>query len=778
MSQPIEELYVELNAVGEDDAARDVKRAVDKMERDVDQASREMERDLSSAFKDAADSIERELERSGSILSKTAVRQRKEILNLGNDIVEVFDDVGDAVTGVAGALRGGGGGGGGGLVGDLAQMGSQLRGISALLPSPLIAGLVAAVPAIIALGGALLDLSGIVAALPAAFAVMQAGLFTLKTAFSGVGDAIKALETGNIEKINEAMKDLAPAAQAFAREIHALQEPLGQLRKTVQQAFFAPFQGEITKLVRAALPTLSRGMADVADAFGNFARELFQLLGSNDILEDIGDVFETTARIIENISPSVIKLLGVMFGVIERGLPFVERAFGALGDGMERFAGFLSGSLQDGSFEDFLEGGINVLKDLGDLAGSVFELMKALFGDAGDEGRTFIQTLTEMVDKLTEFLNSAEGQDALQRLLDTLPLLLTTIEGAVTLFAAIVVITERWYQFLEDLGGAVVTAGEAIGNFFAGVYDWVLRAGEATGDFFGKVGTFFSELPGKVTSALQALPGLAASLLQDLIDGVTYAIGFIVGTITGFFLGLPTQAGEALSALVTTAVNMLSDLRDRAIGIVLTLATRVTDTVKNMVDRVVGFFRDLPGRAGGAVSSLPQRIMDVLGSLARRAYQAGKDMLNGLRNGIADAIGGAIDAARNAASRIVKGFKDALIIGSPSKLMADEVGAPIIQGVAVGMRQEQPAISDTLNSLTNAATSTVPGLAAGSARGGDTGVSTGTTQSIVFDAGAVQVVFEGVVPTEAEATRTGAAVGQGIAQTLSRRDVRTLVRTA
>lgn len=776
MSQPIEELYVELNAVGEESAARDVKRAVDEMERDVDRASREMERDLTDAFEDASRSIRRSLEDGSSILSKQAVKQRNALKSIADTAEEAFDDVTDSVKKAAGAVGGGGDGGGGrSLFSGLAQVGNQLRGISALLPSPLVAALIAAVPAVIALGGALAQLSGLALALPAAFAVMQAATITLKTAFSGLGDAIKALDTGNAEKIKEAMEGLAPAAQRFAREVHALQKPLENLRKTVQQAFFKPFEGELTRLVKTALPTLRVGMADVGAAFGEFANQLFELLRDNDILEVVGDVFESTANIVRNLTPTMIKLIGVFFGVIEHGLPFIERAFGALDRGLAAVSGWLSGSLQSGSFEDFIESGILVLKDLGDLARSVFELLGALFGNSGDEGRTFIQTLTEMTDKLTEFLNSAEGQMILQRVLDTLPAALKIIEGAVIVIAGLLLALEGVAQFFELVGTAAATAGFAIGTFFSAVFDWVTRTAGTVGDFFGRVGTFFSELPGKITAALQALPGLAASLLQDLIDQVSYSIGFVVGTIVGFFLGLPTQAGDALNSLLATVVDLLTSLRDRAIGIILTLASRTVETVKNMIDRVVGYFRDAPDRASSAISSLPRRIAEVLSSLAKRAYQAGRDMLSGLKNGIGDAIGGAIDAARNAAHRIVDGFKDALKIGSPSKLMADEVGVPIVQGVGVGLQREGPTLRNTLNDLTTSATSGVPGLVAGVGRS-DT-VAAGAGQSVVFGPGAVQVVFEGAVPTEAEARRTGEAVGQGIAQTLNRRDIRTLVRT-
>lgn len=48
--------------------------------------------------------------------------------------------------------------------------------------------------------------------------------------------------------------------------------------------------------------------------------------------------------------------------------------------------------------------------------------------------------------------------------------------------------------------------------------------------------------------------------------------------------------------------------------------------------------------------------------------------------------------------------------------------------------------------------------------------------SIVFSPGSVAVSFEGVVPSEADALRTGYAVGNGIMDAMARRDARLSVR--
>ncbi len=830
MSQPIDVSYVELRALGEDDAARDIKRAVDDMERDVDRASRSMEADLSGAFASAADDIERALERSGSILTKEATRQRHAWRSIGDEAVEAFDDVTDAIDEATDALGGGGGGGGGGsLVSSLAHMGSQLRNISVLAPSPLVAGLIAAVPAIIALGGALADLSAIMLALPAAISVLIAGFATLKVAFSGMGEAVEALASGDLEKINEAMKKLAPAAQEVAREVNRLREPFAALRREVQQSFFAPLVGDLTRVSNAVMPSLRKGMTDVAAALGEFGSGLADVLSRGDNAFTLGQIFDSTARIIRDISPDVLGFIDQLFSMIKEALPFVERAFSALGDGLKSVNQFLGDTTESGEFDKFLEDAFATMKDLFDLTKEVFGLLKSVFGDAGDEGRTFIQSLTDMTAKMTAFFESADGQEIIQRLLDTLPALVSTLEAGGAIIGFLLVGWNGWMKALEDVGGAVVAAGKAIGDFFQAAWDWVQRAGSAVGGFFtslgewfkgvgksisdawesvknfgGQVLTFLEELPGKILGFLQDLPGMLGNLFTTALNQAAYWVGFGIGTIVAYFRDLPQNLWEKLQLLISFVTNAFTTVRDRGIALVLQLVDKVVEFVTGLPERIANgltalvdkvrsfftrtrdegqsrirdlingvqdFFSKLPERVGNALNNFRNRVVSIFTSIKDRAYNIGRDIINGIKNGITDAIQGAVRLARDAAGRIVKGFKDALSTGSPSKVTRDEVGRPIAQGIGVGIEAEQSGLRTKINQLIGNVVPTLSVPATGVAGSG----SSGTV--VNFDTGAVQVVFEGVVPTEDEARRTGTAVGQGIAQTLARRNVRTLVRT-
>lgn len=877
MSQPIDVAYVELHARGERDAARDINDAVQGIERDVERASKEINADLSNAFADAADAIEAHMNAIDKTLTITTNRQKKAWDGVADSIEDAlsdaedqitdtaksfgginaeiektkreirrlareFDDLGDRgileqighlrkvqreLTNVRTLLQGAGDDVRGGLLQSLAQAGSTLRNISVLLPSPLVAALIAAVPAVIALGGALGQLLGLLLLIPGALAVLATIGGVLKVAFSGIGDAVKALKSGDVDKIKEAMKSLSPSARAFALELFKLQKPLGALKRAIQESLLKPLRGDLTRLANTLLPTFTRGLTGVGKALGKFMSDLLDLLGEQDIKNVFADLFASVDRIVSSLSPSIIKFIGTLFGVIEHSLPFVERMFDALGLGFDKLSDFLGGAMKTGDFERFLENAFAVMTDLGELMKSLGKLLGALFGDAGDEGRTFIQTLTMIVDKMTAFLNSDEGKDIIQRLLDSLPQMMALLEASLVLFGLLATSVEMSFQAIETFGGWIVIATKATGDFFQMLWGWLKIAagavvsffvaiggffamlggklaevGVAIGTFFMSVVSFFASLPGKILTAIQAIPGLVVGVFKLLFDSTTYMVGFMIGTIVGLMIMLPgkiigaivslsklvgnvflsVQAtmGRLTLAAIALVVGFFVALPGRVYGAIVRISTLIGSVFLSVqatmgrltlaaINAVINFFRQLPGKSTSALSGLGPAIARVFNGIVSGAFNIGRNIINGIVDGIKSGVGFAIDAAKRAANNILDGMKDALGIGSPSKVFADEVGKQIPAGVGVGVAEGATDLRSTIDGMINVATPEI---------NSSVNVNAGGGGAVTFSPGAVQVIFSGVVPTAGEARQTGNLIGEQIAMTLAQRDVMIAVRTA
>jgi phage-related protein len=108
--------------------------------------------------------------------------------------------------------------------------------------------------------------------------------------------------------------------------------------------------------------------------------------------------------------------------------------------------------------------------------------------------------------------------------------------------------------------------------------------------------------------------------------------------------------------------------------------------------------------AGGLISSIGEilKIVPKLFTALRDKFKntdwkgIGKNIIEGIGDGIKNAVGGVVETAKNAAKSIFDGVKGFFGINSPSRLFRDEVGKYIPQGIAVGVENEMPETADRI----------------------------------------------------------------------------------
>ncbi|AIG81248.1 Hypothetical protein AJAP_42385 (plasmid) [Amycolatopsis japonica] len=186
---------------------------------------------------------------------------------------------------------------------------------------------------------------------------------------------------------------------------------------------------------------------------------------------------------------------------------------------------------------------------------------------------------------------------------------------------------------------------------------------------------FLKELPGKIISFLSDAHNWLVQKGRDLLIGMGRGIINAYEAVKTWFVELPGKIkqffSDAWNWLVQKGAEMLIGLRNG---------------VTNSYEGVKRWFSELPGRIGDFFSNAGRWLLD-----------AGRWLVEGLWNGITGAASWIWGKIRDFAAGIVSGFKSALGIQSPSRVMA-ELGAFLAQGLAVG-------IDDHADQAVNAATS-------------------------------------------------------------------------
>ena len=110
--------------------------------------------------------------------------------------------------------------------------------------------------------------------------------------------------------------------------------------------------------------------------------------------------------------------------------------------------------------------------------------------------------------------------------------------------------------------------------------------------------------------------------------------------------------------------------------------------------------------ASGIVQAIPN-VISAMKSAAQGAFNAfkeinwlelGANVISGIVSGITGAAGSLFGSLKDLASQALNAAKDALKVGSPSRLFRDEVGRWIPRGISVGIEDTVPEVEATLSS--------------------------------------------------------------------------------
>lgn len=347
-----------------------------------------------------------------------------------------------------------------------------------------------------------------------------------------------------------------------------------------------------------------------------------------------------------------------------------------------------------------------------------------LFAAAAPAAQLFLDKLNGVVSRFAEWATSAEGQETINAFLTRALEIMSQLWGiAVELGRTLSIFwaegNEAGGTFLEKIRGILENFNnwlntpegrEALSQWFADSVVAIQKVGEVLGALI----RLFDELDNPLTRQ-------AFTFLLQALKWVVEAIVFGQTVFQSF-----TNKVQSGAIAVRAAFGTISAVIQVARGHLQLL----TDAARLSFQRISDFF----GRVPGAISAAFGRAGDIL-------YDAGRQIMNGLKNGIAAAAAAVYRFISGVAAGISYAFKSALGIRSPSRVFA-EYGKNISEGLARGIAESTGLVDAALGNLVDSSmlsniNTPVSNLATqGSATSASTAASAGST----FENGAITVV--------------------------------------
>lgn len=474
--------------------------------------------------------------------------------------------------------------------------------------------------------------------------------------------------------------------------------------------------------------------------YGGTASEMYRLLQD---AANLNEEFASTAKF----SMDSKGHLEANFADITEAIHIVQTEMGITGTTAKEASETISGSIASakGAFDNFLNGtgspealaesmvtaGKNVLRGLGEIVPRLLQtlpevgkliqenLVNSLSGDSMQKiveaGKNAVMSLIDgMLASVPTIIPVAlnfvkliadtvitnvptliqKGYELLSNLVDgfvkaipeALPKILDFVQGIGDKLAeAAPILIQKGFELLQKLVEGIITAVPIL----------ISRVPEIISTFANIINDNF---PTILMKGAQLLGQLVLGLIQSiptLIANIPKIISAIVDTLMAFQWlnlgrGIIKFLGDGIGAMkdfvVKKGFEILSGLKNTLMNLPSTLANIGRTAVSGLGNAISAGISWVKNAAGNIVSAIVNTIKSIPGGM----LSIGKDIVKGLWNGISDMTGWVIDKIQGFGESVLGGIKDFFGIHSPSRVMRDEVGKYMAQGVGVGFEKNIP----------------------------------------------------------------------------------------
>ncbi|WP_113705511.1 phage tail protein [Nonomuraea lactucae] len=577
--------------------------------------------------------------------------------------------------------------------------------------------------------------------------------------FRDVGVVGAGFLAGLVPGIAEAAAHLGrflSAAAASGDALRWMQDGLAVVRQ------LGSLLGDLVGIVRAVFRALETSGTSALGVLGSLVGGLRAFLESAQGQAILVSIFEALGRVGAALLPVVQTLavgIGLLAPIIGRLAeivgPILTTALAELGPALATVGGALVTVFQQ------LGVAVQILADSGALqaiAGALVALLVAVAPILPPlaqliallaQGLAFVITnfvapaLSTLIGWISQAVNWLTGEGlsedtwlsrTIRFIYDTVaPLFQQAYEIISRIFTDLVAWFTENQATVEEWGSKLQSIVSRVGEIIGGVFKFISIAWDTFGGpLLDIIGNVFSGILAVVDGVLRALSGLIEFVLgvitgdwerawngiKEFFSGIWDAV---VGIFETIWENFKTQFKAALDLLGIDWESSWTQVKQAAERI----WDAIVDWIKRRVDdvgRILDWFGSLPGKFGdwfgrvkdaivarfneaiAWIGGIPNSITRIFANAGSWLYNAGREIVNGLWNGIISLWNWVVSQWNNMVDGLIRTVKNILGIASPSRVF-QEIGRFIGQGLANGITGTKRLVGNAVSGLADHLTS-------------------------------------------------------------------------
>ena len=345
---------------------------------------------------------------------------------------------------------------------------------------------------------------------------------------------------------------------------------------------------------------------------------------------------------------------------------------------------------------DLINEGVTLISGLGDgMKTAIPEIINNVLPMLADFASNLRENTGILVDAGISLL-----QDVATGVAEALPDLITSLPSIVSDLAGI--LNDNLPKLTEAAWNIVTTLAQGIVNGAPQIMAAMPQIIQSIVDVW------------RATNFLQ----IGVDVLNNIVDGILSAIPSIITVATEIVSQLATFIIESLPTIVEAGASIIGNLIfgiidnlpqiiDSIVQINETLLRTLLDNLPKILETGIMIIGKL---IAGLIVAIPKLIIALpqIFSAIKMSFEGydwkalGKNLLEGVKNGILNAVGSVVEAAKQAAGEIWNAVKSFFKISSPSKLM-EYAGEMLDQGFAIGITDNTGLVDNAITELNKSA---------------------------------------------------------------------------
>lgn len=244
----------------------------------------------------------------------------------------------------------------------------------------------------------------------------------------------------------------------------------------------------------------------------------------------------------------------------------------------------------------------------------------------------------------------------------------------------------------------IVTVAQTIWNIIVKVISTAINV------IAGIIRAITQAIQGNWSAVWNTIKGIAQTVWNAIKSVVTSVINAIKSVITSVMNAIRSVMTSIWNGIKSVTSSVWSGIR----SVVISVINGIRSTVSSIMNSIKSVFSSGWNTVRSVTSSGIHGAANVVRSEAGGMVSAGSNFVMGFVRGITGAIGSAVQAAANMARAALNAAKAALGIHSPSRVMRDQVGYYVTEGMAVGILDNIKSVSHAMDRVADASIISIP----------------------------------------------------------------------